>query len=37
MAINYDIHILPCGNRAYAEMVAVNLMKRVYERYNKRS
>lgn len=35
IAIQYDIHVIPCGNTSYAEMVAISLMKRIYERYNK--
>jgi hypothetical protein len=35
IAIKYDIHVIPCDNRTYAEIVAVNLMKRIYEQYNK--
>ena len=34
IAINYDIHVILCGNASYAECIAEKIMKRVYEKYN---
>jgi len=31
--VNYNIHVIPCGHRTYAEEVACNLMKTVYRKY----
>jgi len=31
--VNYDVHILPCSHKLYAENVAMNIMKRVREKY----
>ena len=33
--INNRIDVIPCGNRTYAEYVSANIIKRVYEKYNK--
>ena len=30
----YDIHVIPCGHRAYAEQVAYNIMKAIYKKYH---
>ena len=32
--IKYDIHVIMCGNTQYAEYIAYNIMKRVYESQN---
>lgn len=33
LQLNYDIHIIYCGCSENAEKVAVNIMKRIYEKY----
>lgn len=34
--IKYGVHVVPCSNSQYAEHVAINIMKRVYEIYGER-
>lgn len=33
LQLNYDIHIIYCGCSENAEKIAVNIMKRIYEKY----
>jgi len=35
--LNYNIHILFCGDATNAERTAVSLMKRIYEKYGKQN